>query len=111
MPCYTVQTVSVEFTMKHKDRVFDAARQLGLNVRHRAGSNLAFVGEVQIDFFRQKAHYDESDTTAAEQVNLLRKQYSINAIKDAATKAGWNKAQVARLSANRKINKLTITRR
>ena len=111
MPCYTVQTLSVEFTAKHADMLAKAAKSLGMRVN--SYSNYIIIDNyITIDLREGAASYRERDRSrASEQLNLLKRQYSIEAISTAATRTGWNKQQLARLNAKRKTNKLTITRR
>ena len=69
-------------------------------------------GYITIDLREGAASYRERDKTrATEQLNLLKRQYSIEAISTAAKRTGWNRQQLARLNAKRKTNRLTITRR
>jgi hypothetical protein len=111
MPCYTVQTLSVEFQLKHADMLMKAAKTLGINAR-LVGNYLTLDYDIQIDLKRGQASYRERNKQkATETLNLLKKQYSIEAISVAATRSGWNKQQLARLNAKRKVNRMTITRR
>ena len=111
MPCYEVNTLTVEFQAKHVDLLESAARSLGMSFT-KLRSGLVFVDEITIDLTSGEATYQSrKSATAQEKLNLLKRQYSVEAIKTAATRTGWSKEQVARLNARRRVNKVTVSRR
>lgn len=97
MPCYTVQTMSVEFQAKNKELLISALNQLGwhfvcsnqtIAVRHLGRS-------FSIDLTNHRASI-QSDQQ--QHLNELKRAYSTQAIKQVAA---INKWQIANVKGNR----------
>ena len=89
MPCYQVNTLSVDFVAGDLELLRKAAAVLGLTVEHRGAWRQLLKGGIPIAVLNgQKAR------CAAEQVatvNKLRVEYSRQIVGQAALKLGWQK--------------------
>lgn len=88
MPCYTVQTMSVEFQAKHADLLTDAIKALGWGLRQRGNTYYVDTpnGAIAIDLDRQQA---ELRPEQQDRLNELKRAYSTQAIKRVAALKKW----------------------
>ena len=86
MPCYQVQTVSVEFKVAHVDMLYKAAENLGYSwTKNENQIILTSAGSViAVDLTRGTAEARDQRL-----VNELKRAYSQQALKLAAKLGGW----------------------
>jgi hypothetical protein len=86
MPCWQVQTVSVEFQVKHLDLLAKAAASLGYDYS-RVGNLITLTAPRDTININLSA----STATASNQqaVNKLKQAYSLEALKVASKLGGW----------------------
>ncbi len=100
MPCYEVQTMSVEFVAKHRDLLEKALKALNFNYTIK-GDTLVIDHEITIDLKAEKAVITYTNTGMSangvkdktrlqEKLNSLKRGYSMEAIKKAAYMNGWS---------------------
>ena len=84
MPCYTIQTLSVEFKAKHTDLLIEAAKSLGMKVEARGDTISIDYGTIVVNLVTQQAKYsNQSD------LNQLKVAYSTKAVEKVAQKRKW----------------------
>ena len=88
MPCYVVQTQSVEFNAKNVDLIEDMLKANGLTYRISQNRTLVRVSfgyySIDIDLARQ-----EMTGQSQSNMNELKRKYSEHILKVAAKKKGW----------------------
>lgn len=86
MPCYTVQTLSVEFKAKHTDLLLEAAESLGLNCEIKGHIASIDYGAIKINLETQQAEYKSYHQNT---LNNLKVAYSTKAVEKVAQKRKW----------------------
>jgi len=95
MACYTVQLTTVEFKAQHADLLKQALTSLQLQFTERTTAThiIKIVGSyLTIDLTNQQVVCERDETSL---VNRIKQQYSLEAIKLAATKNKWIVKQMA----------------
>ena len=92
MPCYQINTIKVEFNMKHFSLLEKAVQSLKWKIRamHNGFAVWDEIGKALFTVINGETTVRESDKF---RVNALKCAYSKEAIKYAAQKAGWVKQQ------------------
>lgn len=99
MPCWEVQTMSVEFVAKHIDLLEKALQ--AAKFKYTINGNIVTIdnGAIKIDLKAEKAEiqysYGTSKNKLQEKLNVLKKAYSVEALKKAALMNGWSMGKVA----------------
>jgi hypothetical protein len=92
MPCYTVQTMSVTFKAQNAELLLEAVKSLGL--RFTAGRKINITtrsGRIIIDLDAETAELSGSSTTLVQNdLNELKRAYSMEALKVIARKQHWS---------------------
>jgi len=105
MPCWTVQTMSVEFQAKHKDLLEKAILKLGWQLKYIDNGKSIVVGEPStsftIDLANKKATILSSQQS---QLNRLKQAYSQQAVQKVAQLNKWQ----MRASANNPMKGVLI---
>ena len=86
MPCYTIQTLSVEFKAKHTDLLIEAAKSLGLNCEIMGSSVSIDYGSIKLNLETQQAEYKSYSQAT---MDKLKVAYSTKAVEKVAQKRKW----------------------
>lgn len=88
MPCYQVNTISVEFFMANTDFLLTALKELGYEVQVREERVLAGSGPVVIEF-NMNTGVAEVESKYQDKLNAVKRQYSKVVIAEVAKKKRW----------------------
>lgn len=90
MPCWEMNTMSVEFSAKSLDSLREAAERLGMHVReHAYGATVLLPSStrtIELDFKREKATLDSA---LQGRLNNLKRSYSEVVLEKVAAKKKW----------------------
>ncbi|NLE38093.1 MAG: hypothetical protein GX621_08730 [Pirellulaceae bacterium] len=86
MPCYQVQTVSVEFKAKNRALLDAALDAIGATAFTRYDGTLMLDTGIVLDLERGTATIQEGQQY---QLNALKRAYAAEALKQAAKQNGW----------------------
>jgi hypothetical protein len=90
MPCYTAQTMSVEFQAENTDLLLEALREMKIKYRQHGMQLHLYGGSIVLDLQNQQAQLTGSDTTQLQkQLNKIKQGYSLQAIKTRCAKHHW----------------------
>ena len=97
MPCWEVNLMTVEFNVKNIDILKEAIKKLGFQtLTNERNSNILFLdesyNEYKIDITKNVI---ETKYGTKENINLLKRTYSIVAIEKAAKKNKWALRNIA----------------
>jgi len=91
MPCYEVNTISLKWTIKNKDRLLEALKQEGYHYRDQEDRILA--GPFEFDLAGGGVIIKTSNKTEAFQafqdLNSIKRKYSEAVLKEIAKKKKW----------------------
>lgn len=85
MPCWTVDTISVDFQAKYIDLILEAARSIGLTP-YVEGQTILMNDLLYIDLNNQTAKVADNDYRT---LNKLKRAYSKAVIETVAKKKRW----------------------
>jgi len=85
MPCYTEQTMSVEFHAKHRSVLDAAIDSLGWRVREMDNGVLSVNGGWMTIYLKER----RAVTSSQQDLNRLKVAYSKESLKRAAKRNGW----------------------
>jgi len=97
MPCWQVQTVSVEFHAKHGELLEKAIKALGWSSTKLERGYLVDCGgwsSIEINLVTGKANIDSNQQN---KLNLLKQEYSKQAINMVAKLSGWQNRKLTGL--------------
>jgi len=86
MPCYEVNTMSIEFKAKYKKVLVEALKRSGLNPREyesRSGGHSIYAGDLIFRLDEQKVTFQEDQQV---KLNEIRRKYSEVVLEQVAKK-------------------------
>lgn len=86
MPCWEVNTISLKFSVKSKDRLIETLKELGY-VPEVYG-DMVRAGDMEFDLERGEVEI-ESRTRAYDRANEVKRKYTELAVRDVAKKKRW----------------------
>jgi|GEM_PF-3021802 len=87
MPCWTINTVSVEFSAKHVDLILKAAKSIGLSSYYNRESQTIYLDDqIVINLANRTAQVINDNF---DMLNKLKRAYSATVIKIVAKKKKW----------------------
>lgn len=89
MPCWEINTVTVEFRAKNSETLIKALKNLDYAVSRRNQAVVAFRGtEILFDLKANKIKYSETATSNSE-INAIKREYSRLIVEEVAKRKRW----------------------